>query len=70
MNPFLTTLIGLALICIGILDVASPETGWRLKYGWRFKDTEPSENTLKYMRIIGVFIILVGAAAIVATLFA
>ena len=53
-------LICIAGVLIGALYVASPETGWFFSYGWRFKDTEPSDAALLWMRIVGVVMVVAG----------
>lgn len=39
-------LVGLILIVSGLIGAISPETGWHLSYGWRYKDAEPSDAAL------------------------
>lgn len=47
-------LLIVALLIFGIICVASPETAWQLTKGWQYKDAEPSDAALIYMRVIGV----------------
>ena len=53
-------LVGLVAIVIGLINVISPETGWYLSHGWRFKDAEPSDASLTLGRIGGVVAIIFG----------
>lgn len=53
-------LIGLVVIVVGVISVISPETGWYLSHGWRYKDAEPSEAALFFARLGGVVGIIVG----------
>lgn len=48
------------LIIIGFLNVAFPKIPWYLKYGFAFKDSEPSERGLLIFRIVGVLVIIMG----------
>lgn len=45
---------------IGGLNLAFPYAGWYLKYGWRFKDAEPSEAALVLNRVVGGIIVIIG----------
>lgn len=56
MNVF----VGLFAIIIGIINVASPETGWYLSHGWKYRDAEPSDEALTWGRISGVIAIIIG----------
>lgn len=53
-------LVGLFAIMIGLINVVSPETGWHLSYGWRYKDAEPSDAALTSGHIGGVVAIVIG----------
>ncbi len=55
---------GIVIIAIGVLEVACPRLGWHLGYGWRFKNTEPSDAALVMGRVGGVIAILVGVVCI------
>ncbi len=52
--------IGL-LLALGIFNAVAPQASWRLSYGWRFKNAEPSAAALAACRFSG-------AAAIVLAL--
>ena len=43
---------------MGVISVLSPETAWHLSKGWQFKDAEPSDAVLVYIRVAGVVEIL------------
>lgn len=53
-------LIGIIAIAIGAFSIASPETAWKMEYGWRFKNAEPSEAALLWNRIGGVITVIFG----------
>ena len=46
------------LLIMGVISVLSPETAWHLSKGWQFKDAEPSDAVLVYIRIAGAVEIL------------
>ena len=46
------------LLIMGVISVISPETAWHLSKGWQFKDAEPSDAVLVYIRVAGVVEIL------------
>ncbi len=52
--------MGILLMIIGLFNLISPQTGWYLSYGWRFKDAEPSDAALVMARIGGGIAILIG----------
>lgn len=41
------------LVGLGIFAVISPQTLWYLKYGWHFRDAEPSDAAIAFTRISG-----------------
>lgn len=47
-------LLFFVLLIWGIICALSPETAWEMTDGWKYKDAEPSEGVLKYLRVIGV----------------
>lgn len=53
-------LYSLILIPIGILAVVKPTFNWWWKYGWMFKDAEPSDAYLVWMRIVGGIAVIAG----------
>ncbi|MDQ2088116.1 hypothetical protein RBH29_16945 [Herbivorax sp. ANBcel31] len=59
--------IGFACVFFGALFARKPEIPWYLKYGWRFKNSEPSDFVIglnvffSYITyVVGIIIILVG----------
>lgn len=48
------------LLILGFISVIDPATAWRLTQGWQFKDAEPSDAALKYLRVVGVIEIIAG----------
>ena len=42
------------LLILGFICVIDPVTAWQLTGGWAFKDAEPSDAALKYLRVVGV----------------
>lgn len=53
-------LVGLFCVIAGLVNVISPETGWYLSRGWRYKNAEPSDAALLWGRIGGVVAIVIG----------
>lgn len=52
--------VGLFAIVIGLINAISPETGWYLSHGWKYKDAEPSDAALTTGRISGIAAIIIG----------
>lgn len=53
-------LVGILLILLGIANAAAPRVMWRINYGWRYKDAEPSNTALLVSRVGGVIAIAAG----------
>lgn len=53
------------LIIIGVLNAVVPQTAWRLEYGWRYKNAEPSDTALVLNRIGGIIAIVIGGVILV-----
>jgi len=53
-------LFGFVCILIGALNLAFPQVGWYLRYGWHFKDAEPSDLAIGLARLGGGVVILIG----------
>ena len=53
-------LIGLVVIVLGAVSAIVPEIGWHISEGWKFRDAEPSDAALLWIRISGIFCIAVG----------
>lgn len=47
------------LILFGLWNLLSPGTVWYLERGWRYKDAEPSDMALGYIRFCGGVIIII-----------
>lgn len=52
--------LGIFLITLGILNVAFPRWFWNIQYGWRYKNTEPTDIAINIQRLGGVVAIIVG----------
>ena len=48
------------LLIVGVISIFSPETAWRLFEGWKFRDAEPSDAVLVYIRVAGAIEIVAG----------
>ena len=59
-----------AIICIicGLICTISPETGWRISDGWRFRDAEPSDDALVWCRVCGVAMLVAAVVLVVKRL--
>lgn len=53
------------LFIIGIFNVAFPRKAWNLEYGWRFKNTEPSDTALGFQRFIGIASLVMAGVLII-----
>lgn len=49
----------LILGAIGIGNVSSPKTGWYLRYGWKYKNAEPSDDAILFQRIGGIICLII-----------
>jgi uncharacterized protein YjeT (DUF2065 family) len=56
----LFNLIPFIFIILGLLNIIYPKVSWYMRYGWQFKNAEPSDAALVMSRIGGVFAILIG----------
>ncbi len=56
----------IVLILIGLFNLAAPEAAWYLEFGWRFKDSEPSEEVITFNRIGGGIALVVAGVMIIA----
>ena len=56
----MNVLLGFALAIWGIINIISPETGWHLSDGWKYRDAEPSDEALVWGRISGVIMVIAG----------
>ena len=58
-------LVGVAIIGYGLVAITSPRTAWYFVEGWKFKNAEPSGCALVFIRVSGVWGVIVGIAFIV-----
>ena len=56
----MNVLVGVVLIIWGIINIVSPETGWHLSDGWKYRDAEPSDEALIWGRICGLGMVIGG----------
>ena len=56
-----------ALVCLigGLIYTISPETGWEITEGWKFRDAEPSDDALVWFRVCGVVMLVVSVVLFV-----
>ncbi len=52
-NKFIYGLIAVLFFGVSALSFFSPETGWKIGFGWRYKNAEPSDAALFMERIGG-----------------
>ena len=57
----------IAVVCliVGLVNAFFPETGWKMRRGWRFKDAGPSKAVLILSRVVGAAMIVVSVVLIV-----
>jgi hypothetical protein len=60
-------LLGILLLASGILSVSSPETTWYLSRGWKYKNAEPSDTYLTFIRITGVLSCVIGLGIFISS---
>ena len=51
---------GLILIALGVFYLCKPELAWMLRYGWAFRDAEPSDLALGMARVAGGIAVMIG----------
>ena len=59
---------GLILIALSIVEIAFPQGLWYLRYGWHFKNAEPSDGALAAVRVGGVVGIILGAVLLLTAI--
>ena len=64
-NPLLAILI----LAVGLLNTFAPQVMWNLRYGWHYKDAEPSELSLGVGRAIGIVCLVIGVILLAAAIF-
>lgn len=58
-------LAALLLLAVGIFHIAAPRAAWQLRYGWRYKDAEPTEIALRVNVGLGMAAALAGLVLVV-----
>lgn len=58
-------LAALLLLAVGIFHITAPRAAWQLRYGWRYKDAEPTEIALRVNVGLGMAAALVGLVLVV-----
>ncbi len=53
-------LIGFVLVLFGVGIILTPRAAWMIKYGWHYKDSEPSETAILFQRVSGVIVVIIG----------
>lgn len=56
---------GLLLMALGLFEAILPQAGWYLRYGWRYKDAEPSDAALVFARLGGIAATVIGFVLLV-----
>lgn len=56
----LPVIFGLVIVALGAFAVIKPQIIWRLRYGWRYRDAEPSDMGLVFTRLAGILILIPG----------
>ena len=66
----LSTLLpfGIILIVLGSLPIINPYFVWGIRYGWKYKDSKPTEIVLTFIRFGGILTVLFGILIIIAIL--
>lgn len=62
-------LIGLLFVAIGTLYVRMPQKFWRVRWGWQYKNAQPSEKGLEITRSGGIGLIVLGTAVMVCAVY-
>ena len=58
--------IGIMCIIAGLINVKFPGFVWFLSTGWQFSNAEPSDVALGINRVLGYFLLIVGACYILS----
>lgn len=58
-------LAALLLLAVGIFHIAAPRAAWQLRYGWRYKDAEPTEIALRVNVGLGMAAALAGLVLVI-----
>lgn len=60
----------LIMAAIGVVMIKAPEELIEMKYGWRFKNAEPTEFAIKEVRISGIVVIVISVVIFLIAAFA
>ena len=55
----------ISVIALGLLYSVFPNVFWYLRYGWRYKDAEPSDAALILARIGGIIAVVIGIVLLI-----
>lgn len=55
----MTGIVYLFSTIVAFFCILAPELMWDLKYGWRYKDAEASEEAIVFTRICGVLTLII-----------
>jgi hypothetical protein len=53
-------LVPLMFLLIGVLNIVFPRAAWFMKYGWQYKNAEPSQMAIISARIGGIIAVVIG----------
>ena len=53
-------LAGVTLLGLGVFQMFVPVAFWKVSYGWRYRNAEPSEGALTFGRIEGAVVAVIG----------
>lgn len=62
-------LIGLLCIAIGAFNCFATERSWYLSHGWHYRNAEPSELSLGWIKVSGGILMVAGVILLLAGLF-
>jgi hypothetical protein len=62
----LLSIVPIIFIIVGALNVIYPRAAWYMKYGWQFKNAEPSDAAIIMIRIGGIIAIVIGIFILVS----
>jgi len=60
-------IIAVLCIALGAVSTLFPSSAWYMSYGWRYKDTVPSQAALVTQRVGGILLSLIGFVMITAS---
>lgn len=65
----INVLLAIFLLIVGLLNTFAPQIVWELRYGWHYKDAEPSELSLGVSRAVGIICLVIAVIMILAAVF-